>query len=128
MYNNIGKKIKGLALASFIVVSIISVLAGLFMFIEDEDMAGIAMLVILVCPLIAWVSSWVLYGFGELVDKACDIERNTRGASSPVAPSSPVAQASTSVIDKLDDLRAKGLITEAEYQQALSKQQYQEGL
>ena len=124
MYNNIGKKIKGLALASFIVVSIISVLAGLFMFIEDEDMAGIAMLVILVCPLITWVSSWVLYGFGELVDKACDIERNTRGASSPVAPSSPVAQASTSAIDKLDDLRAKGLITEAEYQQALSKQQY----
>lgn len=30
-------------------------------------------------PLLAWASTRLLYGFGELIDKVCDIEKNTRG-------------------------------------------------
>ena len=29
-------------------------------------------------PLVAWISSWMLYAFGELVEKTIDNENNTR--------------------------------------------------
>ena len=29
-------------------------------------------------PIVAWVSSWILYAFGELVDKTCKNEQNTK--------------------------------------------------
>lgn len=121
MYNNIGKKIKGLAKATFIIVTVICVLAGIGLMLSDEDLIAIGILTMIICPLIAWISSWVLYGFGELVDKVCDIELNTRGANIPVAP---VQQTPVSAVSKLDELREKGLITDAEYQQALAKQQH----
>jgi cytochrome c-type biogenesis protein CcmH/NrfG len=55
----------------------------------------------------------VLYGFGELVDKACDIELNTRGAEKRnAAPLNSYSER----ISKLDTLRSQGLITEEEYQ------------
>ena len=42
---------------------------------------GVALfgLLILVCgPLVAWVSSWILYAFGELVETTAVNENNTR--------------------------------------------------
>lgn len=82
MYNNIGKKIKGLATAVCIIGAIISVLVAIDLWIEDE-MAGEALVTIVVGPLMSWVSSWVLYGFGELVDRVGEIADNT----SPIPPS-----------------------------------------
>ncbi|MBP5245183.1 MAG: hypothetical protein J6036_01835, partial [Clostridia bacterium] len=29
-------------------------------------------------PILAWVSPFLLYGFGELIETNCEIERNTR--------------------------------------------------
>ena len=29
--------------------------------------------------LVSWIMSWFLYGYGELIDKTSQIERNTRG-------------------------------------------------
>lgn len=76
MYDNIGAKIKGLAKAVFVIEAILAVIAGFYLMVNTLIVFGV--LVLLMGPLVAWISSWLLYGFGELIDKTCDIERNTR--------------------------------------------------
>ena len=82
MYDNIGEKIKGLAKWTFIVEAIAAVITGIAMMMvgEGEELSFYGLLVMLLGPIAAWVSSWLLYGFGEIITKLCDIERNTRGA------------------------------------------------
>jgi hypothetical protein len=116
MYDHIGKKIKSLAVWTFIVEAIGSIITG-FILMTDEDVLYI--LLVFFGPIVAWVSSWLLYGFGELIDKACDIERNTRGGE---RKSEAQAKADPERISKIEKLRSQGLITEEEYQQAISKE------
>ena len=80
MYDNIGGKIKGLAKATFIVEAIASVIAGIALWIDTEE--GWCALILFCGPIVAWVSAWLLYGFGEIIDKLYDIEQNTRGGQS----------------------------------------------
>ena len=119
MYDNIGGKIKSLAKASFIFASIVEIIAGLAL-IASEEMILTGLLVLVLGPVVSWVSSWMLYGFGELIDKACEIEQNTR---SGLAKSSAQAKADSERIAKIEKLRSQGLITEEEYQRAISKKQ-----
>ena len=118
MYDNIGKKIKGLAKAAFIVETIGVIISALVMMAEDEDMIPAAFCMILIGPLVAWVASWMLYGFGELIDKACDIERNTRRTNEK--KSEVQNKIDDERVSKLENLRAQGIINEEEYQQAIS--------
>lgn len=120
MYDNIGGKIKGLAKASFIVAAIAEVITGIALMAADEDLILYGLLVMVVGPIVAWVSSWLLYGFGELIDKASDIERNTRGGE---RKSEAQAKVDSERVNKIEKLRSQGLITEEEYQQAISKEQ-----
>ena len=78
-YDNIGGKIKNLAKLTFIVEAIGAIIMGLFFLINwgYED-GGWALFVIFFGPIVAWVSSWILYAFGELIEKTCDNESNTR--------------------------------------------------
>lgn len=92
MFDNIGEKIKGLAKGYFVVSSILGVLGGIIILacdIQTTVWNVIAGLMIPFAPLIAWVSSWILYGFGELIDKTCDIERHVREKSEYEDASSP---------------------------------------
>lgn len=80
MYSNIGKKIKGLVKVAFVLVALASVITGI-VFICVGDLEDVIGLIIAVAgTIIAWISSWFLYGFGELIDKVSDIERNTSGS------------------------------------------------
>ncbi|MBR5473283.1 MAG: hypothetical protein IKU82_04775 [Clostridia bacterium] len=138
MYSNIGGKIKGLAIATFIVEAIMAVLSGavcvlggLFSLIDgltgyysyfDEEMILVMLMglaVIVIGPIIAWVSSWMLYGFGELISKTTEIARNTR---TEVKKSEAQTKLDAERISRIEKLRSQGLITEAEYQQAVSKE------
>lgn len=120
MYDNIGGKIKGLAKAIFILEAIAAVIGGIAFMVEDEDMILIGLLVMILGPIVAWVSSWLLYGFGELIDKTCDIARNTYSGE---RKSEAQAKADSERINKIEKLRSQGLITEEEYRQAISKEQ-----
>ena len=80
MYDNIGEKIKGLARATFIVEAFASVITGIVLWVDTEEWW--CALILFCGPIVAWVSSWLLYGFGEIIDKLCDIEQNTRGGQS----------------------------------------------
>ena len=78
MYDNIGEKIKGLAKAGFIVEAIAAVITGIALMVSADYLIIVGVLVLLLGPIVAWVSSWLLYGFGELIDNVCTIAANTR--------------------------------------------------
>lgn len=78
MYENIGKKIKGLAKAIFIVEAIGAIIAGICLLATDGDLILAGLLTLFCGPIVAWVSSWILYAFGELVEAARDNENNTK--------------------------------------------------
>ena len=80
LYENIGKKIKGLAVGLFIVEALASVIGGIVvMFALDdfEELAFLGLLIMVLGPIIALVGSWVLYGFGETIDYLSYIKTNT---------------------------------------------------
>ena len=123
MFDNIGKKIKSLAsilcwvgIIAYVIAAIIMIAIGVD---EYEDvLTAFGVILLFVGPLMSWISSFFMYGFGELIDKACDIERNTRGGEIKSVAQTKVE---TERIDKIEKLRSQGLITEEEYQQAISK-------
>ena len=116
MFTNIGKKIKALAQVIFWITVIGAVVGGIVIMVLDEDLIAIGLAVGAVGFLLAWISAMFLYGFGELIDKVCDIERNTRGNS---AVSTVQANADYERIKRLEKLRAQGLITEEEFRQKM---------
>ncbi len=151
MYGNIGEKIKSLAKAAFLIGSIVPVILGIAIMTSDEEFVGFGFVVLILGPFLAWVSTWLLYGFGELVERVCDIERNLRSrdivpkakptmnfdpnTGAPIAKSTmnfdpntgvPITQTPVNNYDRitnLNNLLEKGLITKEEYKQLLYKGQ-----
>ena len=77
MYDNIGSKIKILAKATFLVEMIAAVIAGIVVMFGDMEEPLLGLLIMVVGSIVAFVSTWTLYGYGELIDKTCEIARNT---------------------------------------------------
>ena len=68
-FKNIGNKIKILATIIAIIGSITSVIYGIILiFKTNYDIEGILWLII--GPIASWISCFVLYGFGQLVDNS----------------------------------------------------------
>lgn len=79
-YENIGGKIKNLTKLIFIIEAIGIVIIGL-VFLSRSDSLTLSIIEVLVLFFglaVAWVGSWLLYAFGELVEKTSDNENNTR--------------------------------------------------
>lgn len=77
MYENIGGKIKKLSKAIAVIGIIIAVIAG-FWYIADYDEILQGIFIIVLGGLAAWISSLLIYGFGELIEKVSLIEENNR--------------------------------------------------
>ncbi len=116
MYTNIGRKIKALAKVIGIGGAIICAVTALLLFsfagAYDRKIlyayAGISILSCFLCI----ISSWPLYGFGELIDKADAIEKNTRKDNSV---KSTVSNDVMQKIAELKQLKINGVITDEEY-------------
>ncbi len=123
MFENIGKKIKGSAIV-FLWIGAITVL---ILWLNTTRTIDIESLLGAICCIFAVViSSWCLYGFGEIIDKLGDIEKNTRAASKQATEPTKnnKVQAKNDYSERknqLEQLRVQGLITEEEYQQAISR-------
>ena len=84
MFNNIGRKIKTFAKVMCWIGIIVSVAAGLVMIASSfsgyTPAAGIVsgILTAVLGSLFSWVGSFVLVGFGELVENTAEIAANTR--------------------------------------------------
>ena len=68
MYSNIGGKIKSWAVWVFIVEAIGAVIGGIALIANNDGLIGV--LTIVLGPIAAWVSSWLLYGFGQLIENS----------------------------------------------------------
>ena len=69
-YDNIGGKIKGWAKWIFAIEAIAAVISGFVLMAQDEDMILIGLLVVVFGPIVAWISSWLLYGYGQLIENS----------------------------------------------------------
>ena len=78
MFNNIGGKIKTLATFLTIIGIIGSGVWGLSLMLLHEDLILSGLLIILVGSLSSWIASFLLYGFGEIIDELKELNSNSR--------------------------------------------------
>lgn len=78
LYDNIGAKIKNWAKWVFVIEAIGAIITGLVLLFADVDLILYGLLTLICGPIVACVGSWILYAFGELVEKTADNENNTR--------------------------------------------------
>lgn len=78
MFNEIYKKIKMLAKVITIVGVIASCILGLFFIVADDEFRLVGVLILIGGSLMSWVSSFVLYGFGEVIELLTDIRNKTK--------------------------------------------------
>lgn len=86
MYKNVGKKIMVLAQACGWICLIGGGIAAISFFGEDEPVAGWISLAV---AAIGFISSWPLYGFGQMVDDVNAIRGQASGASAQPADELP---------------------------------------
>lgn len=108
MFNNIGKKIKGLALFLAVAGMLISFVAGLCLIGMKMVLSGIIILV--VGCLFSYIGAFVLYGFGELIDKTSDIYARLDGEADAQSVERQLK------VEKLIKLRNEHLISDSEFQ------------
>lgn len=70
MYNNIGRKIKMLATIVFIIGCVGSAIAGISLISAYESILSFGGLIIILGPLASWISTCLLYGFGQLIENS----------------------------------------------------------
>ena len=68
MFKNIGGKIKTLAIAITSAGILVSIFLGFVL--SDKDNLKLGILIAIVGSLISWISSFLLYGFGQLIDNS----------------------------------------------------------
>jgi hypothetical protein len=72
MYNNIGRKIKTLAKVICICIAVVWIIIGFSLILNRYSSPFVrlmGLLIILIGPLFAWVNSFLLYGYGELIEQ-----------------------------------------------------------
>lgn len=113
MYSNIGKKIQKLAMVCAIIGMIASIAIGAaliqmsdggYYYGTNETLLTIGIVVIVLGSVLSWVLSFVLYGFGRLVENSDIIARQYRrkngNESYPEEQSQPMSQTIRNVMDK----------------------------
>ncbi|MBQ8746290.1 MAG: hypothetical protein IJZ08_00285 [Clostridia bacterium] len=127
MFNEIGKKIKGLAS----VIAWIGIIASAIMgFITMELSFFTGLLIIAIGALASWVGSFLLYGFGELVDNSTVIAFQLMVHKEEGSTKQRKQASDEEIADKnlreakrraMQELRDNMFITEEEYTEALKK-------
>lgn len=107
---------------------IASVIFAIILLSVGSDVSVVAGVIVLIAgPIIFWVSSFLMYGFGELIDKTAAIEgilsgrQSVSGGNRPAQPTVDAKKLEQDRKEQLEQLRSQGLISEEEYKYALSK-------
>lgn len=84
MYSNIHNKIKDVAVLSCVICIVVSIVIGMGFIAESNEVIGI--LIVILGSLLGWISSFTLYGFGEMIehlktirDELADIDEDING-------------------------------------------------
>ena len=70
MFSNIGSKIKVLAVVITCIGIVASIIIGIVLMTIDEELIVPGILVMIVGSLLSWLSSFFMYGFGQLVENS----------------------------------------------------------
>ena len=73
MFNNLGKKLKGLAIAVVFLGNISSIIYGGSLISQGDEFTIVGLVVMFVGILSSWFSAWSTYALGELIDVTKDI-------------------------------------------------------
>lgn len=103
MYENIGSKIKVLTKTIFVIEAIAAVIIGFVLINRDLGLLG--SIVMSIGTLMAWISSFVMYGYGEIIEKVSSIEMRMNNEYR-------YREGNNREVEKL---YMQGLITESEY-------------
>lgn len=141
MYDEIGKKIKMLAKVSFYImagiIGILGIVLAVSLFNDELMLAVLALLGTAVIIFLVWISTFILYGFGELIDRACNIDRKfNRGSGKSVeydeyeiekkkkveAEVAKALKEERKRIEKLKNLLKQELITQEEFEKSMFKE------
>ena len=78
MFHNIGGKIKALAKICTWIGIVSSILFGSFVIFESgfDETFFMGLLIIILGPLSSWIGSFLLYGFGQLIENSDKIARS----------------------------------------------------
>lgn len=90
MFSNVGEKIRRLATVICWAGIISSLLGAIAFWAIGDILVLVGFIVLIMGSLLSWVGSFILYGYGELIEKTTEIARNTRSLpySSP-EPTNP---------------------------------------
>ena len=123
-FDNIAKKIKGVTKwCCWISILLIWIATPGAIFILYDMYPWDALFLIpipvaIIAPFVIWVSCWPMYAFGEMLERICNIDDNTLKDDKK---SSAQRESERKKINKLEELRAKGLITEEEYNKTIEQ-------
>ena len=81
MYNNIGNKIKTLAKFICIFIAAIWIIIGFSLILgrgSSPFIRLIGLLTIVIGPLFSWIGSFLLFGYGELINKNTEMNENIK--------------------------------------------------
>lgn len=70
MFDNIGSKIKKLAELLCWIGMLLSIIGGVILMYAVDSLVPVGTAIVFIGPLLSWISSFVLYGFGELVENS----------------------------------------------------------
>ena len=76
MYENVGRKIKGVAKVFFWFGIIVSIVGAIICFVYDAAISGFVLLIF--GPVSSWIGSLIPYGFGEIVERVTNIDNKIR--------------------------------------------------
>ncbi len=97
MYENVGSKIKTVAKVFCVIIGIASIIAGIAMWVTTGNVAFSVLMIF--GPLLAWLSSLVMYGFGELIENVAIVKNS---AVSIVKLSKNIVAANNKIYDNID--------------------------
>ena len=125
MFDNIGKKIKTLAKVLVWIGIIAALVLGIVFLVISGDVHGSAkstfvfsgLIFLIAGPFLCWISCFFIYGFGELIDKTCDIQAAIGGNGQQ----SDINLIQKQKKEKLDRVLRQGLITQDEYDKAMGQ-------
>ncbi len=126
MYNNIGGKLKGLAIFVFICGTVASILLGILLL---DQIQGLSLALCAGGIILALAFSWILYGIGEAVDNTYKIIQQSNGDNNKWSPAKAtlIKKSNKNVVSKIelpavDEAKkkyAEGEITKDEYELAV---------
>lgn len=119
MYDNIGNKIKSLAIAAAIFEAIASMIAGVVLIFSESEMVFLGIFLFFFAPFIVIMLSLLGYGFGDLIDNVSKISKSLDTSDKKNEHELNTENNERKLL--LEKLHVQGLITEEEYLQLISK-------